>query len=256
MIIQPLIPANGAAVDGDVVGAEVVLVRLAPAQEIEPALPLVDRLLQRQRLGEQADGEGGGGRGGAAVVEEGLPILVEAEDAGGADTAEGEEDELQPSLRHQGGDDRPEEPLHLLRHERGLVRAAYPVRAQEIVQGALDGDRLADSLQDYGTALGELAQLAAQLVPVLPVKRRQVLVPGRGQLQLRADVLSLDAYAQAEAGRRRLERAQGRRAFGHRPQHQLLPGLLAKAAEHSRDDRLLFAGGGDEVHIDRKSTSL
>src|SRR3990172_2342860 len=256
MIIQPSIPADGAAVDGDIVGTEVVLVRLAPAQEIEPALPLVDRLLQRQRLGEQPDGEVGVGRVVAAVVEERLAILVEAEDAGRPDAAQGEEDKLQPSLRHQGGDDRPEKPLHLLRHERGLVRAAYSVQAQEIVQRALDGDRLADSLQDYVAALGELPQLAAQLVAVLLVQRRQVLVPGRGQLQLRADVLSLDAYAQAEAGRRRLERAQGRRAFGHRPQHELLPRLLAKAAEHSRDDRLLFAGGGDEVHIDRKSTSL
>src|SRR3990170_6046361 len=171
MIIQPSIPANGAAVDGDVVGAEVVLVRLAPAQEIEPALPLVDRLLQRQRLGEQADGEVRVGGVVAAVIEERLSILVEAEDAGGADTAEGEEDELQPSLRHQSGDDRPEEPLHLLRHERGLVRTAYPVQAQEIVQGTLNGDRLANSLQDYGAALGELPQLAAQLVPVLLVQR-------------------------------------------------------------------------------------
>src|SRR3990170_4318955 len=167
MIIQPSIPANGAAVDGDVVGAEVVLVRLAPAQEIEPALPLVDRLLERQRLGEQADGEVGVGRVVAAVVEERLSVLVEAEDAGRPDAPQGEEDELQPSLRHQGSDDRPEEALHLLRHERGLVRAAYPVQAQEVVQGALNGDRLADSLQDYGTALGELAQLAAQLVAVL-----------------------------------------------------------------------------------------
>src|SRR3990170_8950928 len=151
MIIQPSIPANGAAVDGDVVGAEVVLVRLAPAQEI--------------------------------------------------------------------------------------------------VQRALDGDRLADSLQDYGAALGELAQLGAQRVAVLLVQRRQVLVPGRGQLQLRADVLSLDAYAQAEAGRRRLERAQGRRALRHRPQHELLPGLLAQAAEDGRDDGILFPAGGDEVHV-------
>src|SRR3989304_3152020 len=76
MIIQPAIPANGAAVDGDVVGAEVVLVGLAPAQEIEPALPLVDRLLQRQRLGEQADGEGGVGGGVAAVVGGGPPTPV------------------------------------------------------------------------------------------------------------------------------------------------------------------------------------
>src|SRR3989337_3445550 len=105
MIIQPSIPAHRTAVDGDVAGAKVVLVRLAPAQEIEPALPLVDRLLQRQRLGEQSDGEVGVSGVVAAVVEERLPVLVEAEDAGGADTAEGEEDELQPSLRHQGGAD-------------------------------------------------------------------------------------------------------------------------------------------------------
>src|SRR3972149_6128550 len=82
MIIQPSTPANGAAVDGDIVGAEVVLVGLAPAQEIEPALPLVDRLLQRQRLGEQPDGEVSVGGGVAAVVEERLAGLAEGEDAG------------------------------------------------------------------------------------------------------------------------------------------------------------------------------
>ena len=158
-------------------------------------------------------------------------MLVEAKDASRADAAQGEEDELQPPLCHQGGDDRPEKPLHLLRHERGLVRAADPVQVQEVVQGALDGDGLDDRLQDHGAALGELPQLAAQLVPVLPVQRRQVLVPGRGQLQLRADVLGLDVDAQAEAGGRRLQRAQAGRAFGHRPQHQLAPRLLAQAAE-------------------------
>src|SRR3990170_4182406 len=114
MIIQPSIPANRAAVDGDIPGAEVVLVGLATAQEIEPVLPLVDRLLQRQRLGEQPDGEVGVGGIVAAVVEQGLPVLVEAEDAGRPDAAQGEEDQLQPSLLRQGVDDRPEEPLHLL----------------------------------------------------------------------------------------------------------------------------------------------
>src|SRR3990170_8270613 len=166
MIIQPSIPANGAGGDGDIGGAEVVLVGLAPAQEIEPALPLVDRLLQGQRLGEQADGEVGVGGVVAAVVEEGLPVLVEAKDGGRADAAQGEEEQLYPPLGGEGGDDSAEEAFHLLGHERGLVRAAYPVQAQEIVQGALNGDRLADRFEDYGAALGELPQFAAQLVAV------------------------------------------------------------------------------------------
>src|SRR3972149_10291676 len=102
MIIQPSTPANRAAVDGDIASAEVVLVGLAPAQEIEPALPLVDRLLQRQRLGEQPDGEVSVGRVVAAVVEEGFPILVEAEDAGRPAAAQGEEDKPQPAPPPKG----------------------------------------------------------------------------------------------------------------------------------------------------------
>jgi hypothetical protein len=87
MIIQPSIPAHGAAIDFDVPGAEIVLVVLAPAQEIEPALPLVDRLLQRQRLGEQPYGEVGVGGIVAAVVEQRLAVLAEADDARRPDAA-------------------------------------------------------------------------------------------------------------------------------------------------------------------------
>src|SRR2546425_6989394 len=70
MIIRISGSSDHAAVHSQVPGAQVILVRLRPAQKIEAGQPLLDRALQSERLGQQPHRESAVGGVIAAVVQQ------------------------------------------------------------------------------------------------------------------------------------------------------------------------------------------
>src|SRR4030042_722023 len=76
------LPPNDAAIDRQVLAAQVVLVGLGAAQEVEPALALLDGLLQGQRLRKQPHRQRGVIGVVAAVVKQKLVSSVEAKHRG------------------------------------------------------------------------------------------------------------------------------------------------------------------------------
>src|SRR3972149_2697332 len=123
-----------AAIDLEVLAAQVVLVGLAAAQEIEAVLAPLDGVAQQKGLGEKPYRQVCVVRVVTAVVEGQLVAAVEAEHGGDAATVplhHAETDHTSPGQRRCHA---PEERLHLLTHEVRLVLAAVPVHPEEVVE--------------------------------------------------------------------------------------------------------------------------
>src|SRR5262245_12723705 len=242
---------DGHAIDVLGYGAEVVLVALLAAQEVEAPPPALDRVLNEVAEQDETRRERRVVGVKAGVVESHDAIPLEGDEGRERALARVEEPEPRHAVIGEGADHFAEEGLHAMVHESRLAGARAPVQAEEVIQPSLDvfAVRRAGRV-GIGNLAREAAHLPRELVALLAGEGGQVVVPGGGQIEDRTALLHRRRHRETEGRGDSRGRRDGDRARGHGVEVPD-PGHRGARGEERRPRLLLAARSGDEVEVVR-----